>query len=132
MAEDYVVSLRNAVEAAKKAYERVERGEADRLEVVLLLRYVIHLLRLSMEEWAKWISDPEKLLVIPLEEHLRVLKTLFPHAIAILEEDARHTSWFFEYATALYSQGKIHPIVKYEIDRRVGEAQRRAPPPAML
>lgn len=98
--------------------ERIVSGKADRLETLLAIDQALQILRISIDEWIKWIRRPDVLAVFGEADWKRVWSKIYEHVKGILTEDMIHTA---EYEERIKRAGTSKWVK--EISIAVGAAQ---------
>jgi hypothetical protein len=91
MSQQWIDDLNLFIRFAEKANDRIESGEADRVEILMCLNALMGILAQSANNWINWFKNPAVLATVDLEELRRLWRKLYPHVIGILHEDIRHT-----------------------------------------
>jgi hypothetical protein len=91
MSQQWIDDLNLFIRFTEKANDRIESGEADRVEILMCLNALMDILAQSANNWVGWFKNPAVLATVDLEELRRLWRKLYPHVIGILHEDIRHT-----------------------------------------
>jgi hypothetical protein len=93
VSEMWIRDIKAFVKYAEGMNQRVEGGEADRLEIILGLKFLFHMLRESSSNWLRWLENFAVLANIDEDELRRLWRKIYPHIVDLLLEDARHTEY---------------------------------------
>jgi hypothetical protein len=93
LSEMWIRDIKAFVKYAEGINQRVEGGEADRLEIILGLKFLFQMLRESSSNWLRWFENFAVLANIDEEELRRLWRKIYPHIVDLLLEDARHTEY---------------------------------------
>jgi hypothetical protein len=112
----WIRDIKTFIKYAEGMNQRVEGGEADRLEIILGLKFLFQMLRESSTNWLRWLENFAVLANVDEEELRRLWRKIYPHIVDLLLEDARHT----EYVEKRISEARsaLMEILKPSQDQR--------------
>jgi len=116
VSELWIRDIKTFIKYAEGMNQRVEGGEADRLEIILGLKFLFQMLRESSTNWLRWLENFAVLANVDEEELRRLWRKIYPHIVDLLLEDARHT----EYVEKRISEARsaLMEILKPSQDQR--------------